>query len=96
MEDDKRGERNLAKAEAARRLARVQAGVFWIGMERTFTREHHYHLVFSPARRRMFSAYAEIAASVQEILPWGEVATAKEVESRLTGRWPANLVKAAI
>ena len=31
MEDDKRGDRNLAKAEAARRLARFQRGVFWIG-----------------------------------------------------------------
>lgn len=34
MEDDKRGDRNLAKAEAARRLARFQQGVFWIGTER--------------------------------------------------------------
>ena len=31
MEDDKWGDRNLAKAEAARRLARLQRGVFWIG-----------------------------------------------------------------
>lgn len=29
MEDDKRGDRNLAKAEAARRLAGLQQGVFW-------------------------------------------------------------------
>ena len=35
MEDDKRGDRNLAKAEAARRLARIQRGVFWIGTERS-------------------------------------------------------------
>jgi hypothetical protein len=34
MEDDKRGDRNLAKAEAARRLARLQGGVFWIGTVR--------------------------------------------------------------
>ena len=96
MEDDKRGDRNLVKAEAARRLARIQGGVFWIGTERTLTRAHHYNLVFLHARRRMFPAYAEIAASVQEIWPWGEVATVEEVESRLTGRWPANLVEAAI
>ena len=30
MEDDKRGDRNLVKAEAARRLARLQGGVFWM------------------------------------------------------------------
>ncbi len=46
MEDDKRGDRNLAKAEAARRLARLQRGVFWIGTERTLTRQRHYNLVF--------------------------------------------------
>ncbi len=42
MEDDKRGDRNLAKAEAARRLARLQRGIFWIGTEKTLTRQRHY------------------------------------------------------
>lgn len=37
MEDDKRSDRNLAKAEAARRLAHIQQGVFWIGTEQTLT-----------------------------------------------------------
>jgi len=50
MEDDKRGDRNLAKAEAARRLARLQRGVFWIGTERTLTRQRHDNLVFLPGR----------------------------------------------
>jgi hypothetical protein len=35
MEDDKRSDRNLAKAEAARRLAHIQGGVFWLGTEAT-------------------------------------------------------------
>src|SRR5579859_5850213 len=30
MEDDKRGDRNLAKAEAARQLAKLKQGTFWI------------------------------------------------------------------
>src|SRR5256886_7938951 len=34
MEDDKRGDRNLAKAEAARRLAHLQQGTFWVGTVR--------------------------------------------------------------
>src|SRR5262249_28511427 len=38
MEDDKRSDRNLAKAEAARRLARLQRGVFWIGTERRLSK----------------------------------------------------------
>ena len=52
MEDDKRGDRNLAKAEAARRLARLQRGVFWIGTERRLSKRRHYNLVFLHARRK--------------------------------------------
>jgi hypothetical protein len=96
MEDDKRGDRNLAKAEAARRLARLQGGIFWIGTERTLTKAHHYNLVFMHARRKIFPAYAEIVLAVQEIWPRGEVASVEEVESRLASRWPPNLVEAAI
>ena len=75
MEDDKRQERNLVKAEAARRLARIQRGVFWIGTERTLTRQRHYNLVFLHARRKTFPTFAEIVLAVQEIWPWGEVAS---------------------
>src|SRR5215471_2748260 len=96
MEDDKRGDRNLAKAEAVRRLVRIQRGVFWIGTERTLTRAHHYNLVFLHARRQSFPAFADIALAVHEIWPWGEVASIEEVESRLAQRWPANLVEAAL
>jgi transposase len=96
MEDDKRGDRNLAKAEAARRLARLQRGIFWIGTEKTLTRARHYNLVFLHARRKTFPAFAEIVRALQEIWPWGEVASVEEVESRLAGRFPVNLVEAAI
>src|SRR5437016_14411307 len=65
MEDDKRGDRNLAKAEAARRLARLQRGVFWIGTERTLTRQRHYNLVFLHARRQSFPAFVDMALAVQ-------------------------------
>jgi transposase len=96
MEDDKRGDRNLAKAEAARRLAHLVGGVFWVGTEKTLTRARHYNLVFLHARRKTFPAFTEIALAVQEIWPWGEVASVEEVESRLAGQWPVNLVEAAI
>ena len=96
MEDDKRGDRNLAKAEAARRLARFQQGVFWIGTERTLTKRRHYNLVFLHARRKTFPAFADIAEALASVWPWGEVASVEEVESHLAGRWPANPVEAAI
>jgi hypothetical protein len=96
MEDDKRRDRNLVKAEAARRLARLQRGVFWIGTERTLTRQRHYNLVFLHARRKTFSAFADIATAVYEVWPWGEVAAVGEVASRLAHTFPTHLVEAAI
>src|SRR5713226_7832192 len=96
MEDDKRGDRNLAKAEAARRLARFQQGTFWIGTERTLTKRRHYNLVFLHARRKAFPAFADIAAALQEVWPWGEMAPVCEVASRLSHQFPVDLVEATI
>ena len=48
MEDDKRQDRNLAKAEAARRLARTQRRVYWIGTERPCSRS----CALNPNRQR--------------------------------------------
>ena len=96
MEDDKRGDRNLAKAEAARRLSRLQQGTFWIGTERTLTRRRHYNLVYLHARRKSFPAFADIACAVQEVWPWGEVATVSEIARRLSQQWPPDLVESTI
>jgi hypothetical protein len=96
MEDDKRTDRNQARAEAAGRLAQFQRGVFWIGTERTLTRARHYNLVYLHAQRKTFPAFADIAAAVQEVWPAGDVASVEEIESRLAGHWPESLVEAAI
>ncbi len=96
MEDDKRGDRNLAKAEAARRLARLQRGVYWIGTERTLTRQRHYNLVFLHARRQTFPAFAEIAEALQNVWSCGEVASVEEIERRLGLQWPLPLVEATV
>src|SRR5258708_11166422 len=45
VEDDKRGDRDLVKAEAARRLGCLQQGTFGIGTARTFATRRHYNLV---------------------------------------------------
>jgi hypothetical protein len=96
MEDDKRGDRNLAKAEAARRLARFQQGTFWIGTERTLTKRRHYNLVFLHARRKTFPAFADIAEALVFVWPWGEMAPVSEVASRLSHQFPVDLVETAI
>ncbi len=96
MEDDKRGDRNLAKAEAARRLARLQQGTFWIGTERHLSKRRHYNLVFLHARRKTFPAFGDIAAVLPEVWPWGEMAEVAEVAARLSHQFPVDLVEAAI
>jgi transposase len=96
MEDDKRGDRNLAKAEAARRLAHLQRGVFWLGTDQTLSRQRHYNLVYLHARRQDFPTFADIAPAVEAIWPFGEVASVEEIVRRLAQAWPANLVEATI
>jgi len=96
MEDDKRGDRNLAKAEAARRLVHLQQGTFWIGTERRLSKRHHYNLVFLHARRKTFPAFPDIAAVLPEVWPWGEIAEVAEVAGRLSHQFPIDLVEAAI
>ena len=96
MEDDKRGDRNLTKAEAARRLACLQQGTFWIGTERRLSKRRHYNLIFLHARRKTFPAFADIAEALASIWPWGEMAPVSEVASRLSHQFPVDLVEAAI
>jgi hypothetical protein len=85
-----------AYAEAARRLSRIQRGTFWIGTERRLSKHRHYNLVYLHARRKHFPAFDDIAIPLQEIWPIGDVASVEEIESRLAGKWPSNLVEAAI
>src|SRR5947208_8992795 len=53
-------------------------------------------LVFLHGRRKTFPAFADMAAAVHAVWPWGEVAAVCEVASRLEQTFPAHLVEAAI
>ena len=87
LEQDKRRERNRAKAEAARQVAEQQGGVYWIGTEATLSKTRHANLVFLHARRQTFPAWQELTEALQIIWPWGEVACVQEVVERLGERW---------
>src|SRR6266567_9108539 len=87
LEQDKRRERNRAKAEAARKVAEQQAGVYWIGTETTLSKTRHANLVFLHARRQAFPAWPELSEALQVIWPAGEVACVQEVVERLGERW---------
>src|SRR5437868_6055788 len=63
-------------------VASYARGDIWIGTVRTLTKFRHYNLVFLHARRKTFPAFGDIAIALQEVWPWGEVASVEEVESR--------------
>ena len=96
LEQDKRRERNRAKAEAARKVAEQQAGVYWIGTEATLSRTRHANLVFLHARRQAFAAWSQLEEALQVVWPWGEAACVQELVERLGERWPQAEREAAV
>ena len=96
MEQEKRRERNQAKAEAARKVASAQGGAYWIGTETTLLPKRHANLVFLHARRQPFPSFPELAEALQVVWPWGEAATIPEVVERLGERWSPAEKEAAV
>lgn len=96
QEQDKRRERNRAKAEAARKVAEQQGGAYWIGTEATLSKTRHANLVFLHARRQAFSSWPQLEEALQVIWPWGEAACVQELVERLGERWPQAEREAAI
>jgi hypothetical protein len=96
LEQDKRRERNRAKAEAARKVAEQQAGAYWIGTEATLSKTRHANLVFLHARRQTFPTWSQLEEALQVIWPWGEAACVQELVERLGERWPQAEREAAI
>jgi hypothetical protein len=72
LEQDKRRERNRAKAEAARKVVDELGGVYWIGTEASLSRTRHANLVFLHARRQAFPAWPQLEEALQVVWPWGE------------------------
>ena len=96
LEREKRRERNQAKAEAARKVAQQQAGVYWIGTEATLLPQRHANLVFLHARRQPFPTLQELAEALQVVWPYGEAACVQEVVERLGERWGPSEKEAAV
>src|SRR6266852_27453 len=96
LEQDKRRERNRAKAEAARKVTEHQGGVYWIGTEATLSKTRHANLVFLHARRQTFPTWSQLEEALQDIWPWGEPACVQELVERLGERWPQAEREAAV
>jgi hypothetical protein len=96
MEREKQKARNQAKAEAARKVAAAQGGIYWIGTETALLPKRHANLVFLHARRQPFSSFPELVEALQVVWPWSQAATIPEIVERLGERWsPAEKEAAA-
>ncbi len=96
MEQEKRRARNQAKAEAARKVALAQGGVYWIGTEASLLPQRHANLVFLHARRQPFPSFQELAEALQVVWPYGEAACVQEIVARLGERWSPAEKEAAV
>lgn len=95
LEEQKSKGQALAKAEAARRLAQLKGGVYWIGTEKNLSLKRHVNIQFLHIRRETFRTYDEIAATLLASWPRGEFCSVNEFVQRFGGRWSDYEVEAA-
>lgn len=95
-ESEKSKGRALVKAEAARRLAHLKGGVYWIGTEANLSERRHQNWLYLHARRQPFPAYAEISAVLLAQWPYGDLRSVSEWVQMLGSRWSDPEVEAAV
>ena len=95
-ENEKSKGQALAKAEAARRLAQLKGGEYWIGTDENLSVARHYNLLYLHARRQWFSTYNEIAATLLKAWPWGDQRSVNEFIQHFGRRWSEIEVEAAV
>jgi len=95
QEEKSRGQA-LAKAEAARRLAQIKGGVYWLGTDENLSELRYQNLLYLHARRQGFSTYEKIAATILADWPRGEPHSVDEFVQRFGSHWSAVEVEAAV
>ena len=95
-EEEKRQGRAVVKAEAARRLAQLKGGVYWIGTQRHLSERRHQNWLYLHARRQPFPTYQEIAETVLAHWPWGEPRTVSDFVRFFGSRFSEAEVEAAV
>src|SRR5258708_33385256 len=95
-EDEKSQGQALAKAEAARRLAQIKGGVYWIGTDKNLSECRYHNLLRLQACRQPFRTYEEIAAPILKQWPWGDFRTIQEMVQLFGRHWSAPEVEAAV
>jgi hypothetical protein len=86
-EEEKSQGKALVKAEAARRLAQIKAGEYWIGTEQNLHSRRHQNWLYLHSRRQGFPTYQEIATTLLGCWPYGEVQSVREWVKRFGSHW---------
>ena len=86
----------LAKAEAARRVALIKNGVYWIGTEKNLSMSRYYNLQHLHRWRDPFPTNTTIAAVLLANWPWGDFRTVRDFLRILDGRWSEAEIEAAV
>ncbi len=94
-ESEKSKGRALVKAEAARRLAQLKGGVYWLGTDESLSGRRHQNLLYLHARRRPFPTSQEIADAILASWVWGESQTMADFLRLFGARWSEAEVEAA-
>src|SRR5260370_32986664 len=95
-ESEKSKGKALVKAEAARRLAQIKGGEYWIGTEMTLSERRHQNWLDLHARRLPFTTFAAIADALLRAWPYGHMSSVSELVQRLGSHWSEGQAAAAV
>jgi transposase len=95
-EDEKSQGRALVKAKAARRLAQIKGGVYWIGTDKNLSERRYQNLLRLQTCRQPFPTYDEIATTILKHWPWGDLRTIHELVRLFGSHWSGPEVEAAV
>ncbi|HET8852230.1 MAG TPA: helix-turn-helix domain-containing protein, partial [Ktedonobacteraceae bacterium] len=95
-ESEKSKGKALVKAEAARRLALLKGGEYWLGTETHLGERRHQNWLYLHARRLPFATFAEISTALFQAWPTGSMSSVNELVQRFGSHWSEAEVEAAV
>src|SRR6266568_739123 len=95
-ESEKSQGKALVKAEAARRLALLKGGAYWLGIETHLSERRHQNWLYLHARRQPFATFAEISTALLQAWPAGSMCCVSELAQRFGPHWSEAEVEAAV
>lgn len=95
-ESEKSKGKALIKAEAARWLAQIKAGEYWIGTEGNLSERRHQNWLYLHARRQPFPRFPEIVAALLRTWSYSEMQSVNELVKRFGSKFSEAEVEAAV